>query len=307
MKGLELAREYYQACRPILYELTPETMAQACAGLCGEGSECFGCDDAISQDHDFSAAFCLWLPETILAARQEEIRRAFASLPRTFQNISADFGPAGFSRRGPLGIVKFYQFFTGLEHPPRTWREWLAIPEYQLAAATNGEIFEDNAGVFSDWRKKLEYYPQDIRLKKLAAAAMRMAQSGQYNLPRTLARGENHAAFLALGKFAEAAIAFVFLVNQHYMPFYKWAPAIGKSLPLLGRELEILLDRISAAPPGQESVMAVEEFCASCASWLRDNNYSANSDTWLWVHGPEIISHCQEPELRKLDLLKDTL
>ena len=68
MKGLELAKAYYEHCRPQLYEEMPQIMEKACAGLCGEGSECFGCDDEISRDHDFSPAFCLWLPEDTLCA-----------------------------------------------------------------------------------------------------------------------------------------------------------------------------------------------------------------------------------------------
>lgn len=311
MKGLELARKFYEDCRQELYSLLPDVMPCACAGLSGEGSECFGCDDKTSRDHDFGAAFCLWLPDEILKRHRRKIEEAFRLLPNNFAGVTADFAHSH-GRRGPRGIRDYYAFFTALDHVPHDWREWLAIPEFQLAAATNGQVFEDNANIFSDWRAKLlAFYPEDVRLKKLAARCMHMAQSGQYNLPRCLARGEYAAAMLALARFAENAISFVFLANKHYMPFYKWAPRLVRMLPILGAELGALLDNLVVQPAKSEEsytlVESVENLCAACAAWLRENGMSDEKDSWLWGHGPELIARVKQPELRAMDLLLDKL
>ena len=54
MQGLELAKRYYEEVgRPMLERDFPELLPRLAAGLVGEGSECLGFDDAISQDHDF--------------------------------------------------------------------------------------------------------------------------------------------------------------------------------------------------------------------------------------------------------------
>lgn len=312
MTGLKLAREFYLANRDILRERMPEVMAQACAGLCGEGSECFGCDDGTSRDHDFSAAFCLWLPQSILERHSKRIAEVFRGLPKRFHEMPADFSPHAANRRGPRSIEDYYFFFTGLDRSPQGWREWLGLPEAQLAAATNGEVFEDSAGIFSARRNDLlAYYPEDVRLKKLAARCMQMAQSGQYNLARCLGRGENAAALLALSHFAESAISFVFLANRRYMPFYKWAPRIGRGLPLLGDELAVLLDALASTAVGSESnrrlVAAVEKFCEACAAWLTAGGLSDESGSWLWAHGPSIISRVRITQLREMDLLQDGL
>ena len=63
--GLGLARRFFQASLPALNEHIPDIMACSAAGLVGEGSECLGFDDAISRDHDWGAAFCLWIPDAL--------------------------------------------------------------------------------------------------------------------------------------------------------------------------------------------------------------------------------------------------
>ena len=56
------------------------------------------------------------------------------------------------------------------------------IPEHHLAAAANGEVFWDPMGEFSAvWKELRLGYPEDIRLKKLTARCMTIAQAGQYN------------------------------------------------------------------------------------------------------------------------------
>ena len=260
MQGLKLAREFYQVCQPILRAELADIMDTAAAGLVGEGSECFGCDDTHSQDHDFGPAFCLWLPRQVLQAHQQRIEAAFAMLPQTFQGFESRLAPQRRQGRvGPLPLEDFYAFFTALDHAPATWQEWLAIPEHQLAACTNGEVFEDPSGAFTRWRSALQRcYPRDVLLKKMAARCMVMAQTGQYNLPRSLQRDDPVAAMLAAARFAEAALSFVFLCNRRYMPFYKWAGKLAGDLAILGPQIAQTLRLLALAPMRQ----------IICAPWV---------------------------------------
>lgn len=309
MKGLELARAFYTACRPALVAAIPDIMARGAAGLAGEGSECLGCDDATSQDHDFGAAFCLWLPGEVLRDNRERIEAAFAALPAEFAGYPSRLLPgARQGRVGPLSVEGFYGFFTGLDAPPENWRQWLSIPEHNLAAATDGEVFEDAEGSFTAWREALRaYYPRDVWLKKLATCAMLTAQAGQYNLPRALGRGDAPSAMLAAARFAEAALGLVFLLNRRYMPFYKWAPRLGRKLPVLGASLGRLLDALAAhplrGPEDMDAVEPVEAFCADAAEELRFMGLSDAPDSWLWAHGPRIMARVNEGEIRRLNLL----
>ena len=81
-------------------------------------------------------------------------------------------------RVGPMATEGFYRRFLGMERAPENWREWRAIPEYHLCSCTNGAVFMDNEGAFSAVRKALlAYYPEGVRLKKIAARCMVMAQT----------------------------------------------------------------------------------------------------------------------------------
>ena len=313
MKGLELAERFYTTCRPRLMQAMPRVMARAAAGLAGEGSECFGLDDEISQDHDFGAAFCLWLPKALLEAQRETIEAAFRTLPESFEGFGSRLPPdARAGRVGPVAREDFCRAFFGIPRPPGTWREWLAIPEYQLAAFSNGKVFEDGDGAFTALRAAvLDFYPNDVLLKKIAARAMQTAQAGQYNLPRSLARGDAIAAMLACARFAESAMSLVFLMNRRYMPFYKHAGRLLPQLPVLGKELAALLKDLAARPlrGGQDldAAQAVEDFCGLVARRLVASGMSDVRRTWLWLHGPSIARKITDDELRATDLLKDIL
>ena len=191
MKGLELSRAYWEKCAlPLFRRELPAFLERAAVGLVGEGSECFGFDDEISQDHDWGPGFCLWLPEGEWAEWQDAVEALLARLPDTYEGFPARMAPAKrMGRVGPLSIEGFYGRFIGMPQPPQTWKQWRLVPEQFLAVSTNGAVFSDRLGAFTAFREALlGFYPEDVRLKKIAARCMGMAQAGQYNLLRSLKR-----------------------------------------------------------------------------------------------------------------------
>ena len=90
MKGLELSRAYWEKCAlPLFRRELPAFLERAAVGLVGEGSECFGFDDEISQDHDWGPGFCLWLPEGEWAEWQDAVEALLARLPDTYEGFPA--------------------------------------------------------------------------------------------------------------------------------------------------------------------------------------------------------------------------
>jgi len=280
-------------------------------GLVGDGSECFGFDDDISQDHDWGPGFCLWLTEPDYNAVGESLQAALDALPQTFAGRSGrKMSAFGQGRTGVFEIGRFYRRFIGLSRPPETLEEWRRIPEPYMAAATNGRIFSDPLGVFSAFREKLlAFYPEDIRLKMIASRCMVMAQSGQYNYPRCIKRREHVAAQRAEAQFIDASISMVFLLNRRYKPYYKWMHRAVRRLPVLGAaihrltdELVTCQDRHHGAARYRQKTHLIERICGRVIAVLKDKGLSPGDSDFLLDHGPRVRSRIQDPAIRDLDL-----
>jgi len=310
--GLSLARRFFEASRPMLDSQIPDIMSRSAAGLVGEGSECLGVDDSLSQDHDWGAAFCLWVPDDLFLKERTRIEQCLARLPECFEGFDVRMSPERrMGRVGPFPVRGFYSRFLGMDHLPRTWQEWRSIPEYHLCSCTNGAVFMDNDGEFSALRQNLlQYYPDDVRLKKIAARCMIMAQAGQYNLPRSLKRSETVAAMLAAARFSEAALSMVFLLNRRFMPFYKWAGRVAQDLPIFGQETVSTLRQLACtswndAAQGIAAVESIELLCTHIADELRRQNLTTEHGSWLWPIGPSVQMNVKDPELRRLNVMED--
>ncbi len=237
MQGLDISREYYlQYGRPMLEDQFSDVLDRIAVGLAGEGSECLGFDDELSRDHDFEPGFCLWITEADAQVFGFRLERAYAKLPKEFMGLRRGLlSPAGGNRHGVITVEAFYTRFLGAPTMPDSVEHWLYTPSFSLAAASGGQVFTDPLGVFSSVRERLlAGYPEDVRRKKLAAHTALMAQSGHYNYPRCIARGEQGAAQLAVFEFVKHAISAIYLLNNRYEPFYKWAYRGLSQLPVLG-------------------------------------------------------------------------
>ncbi|MBQ6036040.1 MAG: DUF4037 domain-containing protein [Lachnospiraceae bacterium] len=226
MTGLELSKAFYEEYgKPMLSQFS-EVRPYLAVGFVGSGSEHYGFDDEVSQDHDFEPGFCIFLPgEDIVDRRQAFLlERAYAKLPKEFRGfIRSGITPVGGARCGVIRTADFYQRAVGSPDGELTVGEWLQLPDYALAEAVNGEVFDDFYGEFSTIREKLQFMPEDVKLKRLAGQLLLMAQAGQYNYRRCLQHGEPEAAQLACVEFVQAAMKAYFLLNDRYMPYYKWS------------------------------------------------------------------------------------
>ena len=309
MKGLEIAKKYYETYgKKMLEEQFADYADKIAVGLVGEGSECFGFDDALSTDHDFEPCFCMWINEETERLVGFKLERAYAKLPKEFMGLKRQtLSPTGGNRHGVIITGDFYRKLIGSPTAPETLRDWFNIPSYGLAEATNGEVFTDVAGEFSSVRNALlKGYPEDVRKKKIAAHTIMMAQAGQYNYGRCIDRGETGAAQLAVFDFVKNAISVVYLLNNKYEPFYKWAYRGMRDLPVLG-DLEIALSSITELGNSKSQASEKREIIEDIAKMIIDEfkkqNLTDATCNNLETHAYSVTDKITDPDIRNMHIM----
>ncbi len=314
MKGLELSkRYYYEVGRPAIEERFPELMPHIAAGLCGQGSECFGFDDEISRDHDFGPGFILWLKDDLYGSRGASLQQLYDALPRIFCGIEREPHRRAGKRTGVFSVSGFFSRFIGNEQPPASKLRWLRLPGDLLAEAVNGEIFEDNEGEVTRLRESLMTgYPEEVRRKKLAGTVSDMAKTGQYNYARAMLRGDAVTAAIALSEFAKNAFRTIYLLNGRFAPYYKWLRNGAEGLPILG-ETAKRIDGLFRAQPEQgawsspkepyrnlldERVCIIETVCREVADELIRQGLSAENGDFLDDYKDAILAGIEDREIR---------
>lgn len=310
MKGLELSeRFYYEYGEAMIKKSFAEIEQYLAIGLVGSGSECFGYDDEISQDHDFEPGFCIFLPDENLVDSRTEfaLERAYAKLPQEFMGYKRSrLSPVGGNRHGVMRISDFFKKKTGDENADIPTEGWFCLSEQFPAEATNGKLFCDNLGKMTELREKIAYMPEDVRLKKLAGNLLLMGQSGQYNYSRCAKRGESAAAQLAVGEFVNSALKVIFLLNKKYMPYYKWTFRALKELTVLA-DLYDELEYLISSPNSQNEVTKKQEIIEKISSRvieeLREQKLTkVNSNDLEW-HAYAVNDCIKDGNIRNLNIL----
>jgi len=312
MAGIDLAREYYEKYgKKMLDAQFSEYKDRIAVGIVGEGSECFGIDDEISWDHDYEPGFCMWITKEDERLFGFKLERAYAKLPNTFKGFTRQLmNPAGGNRHGLLIIDEFYEKYIGSNRAPQNWQEWLQIPEDTLATATNGEVFVDPLGIFSQIRNDLLNIPKDVWYKKVAAKMVRMGLAGQYNYSRCIAHGDKVAAQIALSKFVEDGVALAYIMNNRFAPYYKLAFRGMRLLPSfndLYEKFEYLLCASNNGDDYFKKLETIEDVAKEFIDYFKANGDSEATCNNLDTHAYYLLNKIKDPELRNLNIMIDSL
>lgn len=315
VSGLELCRAYYETYgRTMIHEKFPAYEERIAVGLVGEGSDCFGYDDEASRDHDWGPSFQMWVTDQVYEEIGEQLQVAYEALPQTFRGQTYRASRQGAGRRGVQTIRSFYSRLLGAEQTEGIRKAMEAenpglIPfrqmeENALAAAVNGSVFRDDEGLFTQIRTMLqEDYPERLRYLRMAEAAARFSQYGQYNSRRMLGRGDRLTCRMMLGTAAQEALKLVYYLQGQYPPHDKWLARGVRCMSGYESLLQLLESALGSGE--QEACGRMEQVGSLLAHELYQAGYISDIDSYLEEHVAELLFKSSIAEKTIAELAED--
>ncbi len=247
----------------------------------------------------------MWVNDSVYDEIAFKLTRAYTALPDEIDGVKKyKIRPYGVDRFGVIRISEFFLPLTGSAGAPESPGQWLSVPDYYLACAVNGEIFRDDSGEFTAEREKIMNMPGDVRLKKISARAINMAQSGQYNFRRCILHGEYGAAALALAEFVKNAAALCYTLEGRYCPFYKWAFK-GMETLTVRCDMKERLEKLITEKCDISQFDEIESICSDFASYFRESGLSSSREVFLEPHAYEILEKIKDPEVRARHIMEE--
>ena len=217
LTGIELAKSFYEEYgKDMIHNNFSEYEDKIAVGFVGEGSERFGFDDVYSRDHDFGPGFCMWITEDVYEKIGEKLQDEYNKLPKSYKGITRVDTIMAEGRVGVCVVEDFYKKYTGSGDGNLTLEQWINLEDYKIATVTNGEVFRDDLGYFSKIRKNFENQPFKARLVKLARQLGAMAQTGQSNYERAMARKDYVTAQICISDFMKETMKCVYILNNKF-------------------------------------------------------------------------------------------
>ncbi|MBE5861615.1 MAG: DUF4037 domain-containing protein [Lachnospiraceae bacterium] len=307
-KAFEGSRRFYEEdVRGMIRELFPKYEKRIAVGLVGEGSDCFGYDDVLSKDHDYGTGVCLWITEEDFAKIGSPLSIAYNELLDKKGIVLSERLRA---RRGVMAINDFYGNILGAPCDAESGNlsddDWLRYDKTCLATAVNGEVFRDDLGIFSAFRKVLlAYYPDRPWRVRIAEEMHAYSAALQVNYARCMVRRDIVAADLCRLRGMEAAMQLFFLLKRIPAPYYKWTYHALREIRG-GERLAPLLEMLSKSRTdvgawkswnydtdrlnlNDATVLLSERIAAILLELLRENGLSRGMDPYLERYVNEVL------------------
>jgi hypothetical protein len=255
---IDISRAFFEEIvRPVLETHFPEETAVTAFGVFGYGSEALRLDDEYSRDHHWGLRIDALMPPHIFETRRQDIMETLsAHLPDAYRGQSLREAHLSGAGLAPDNLTAFLQRTLGLDHPPDTYQEWLQIPEEDIIHVINGEVWHDPLGEFSEIRQRLDgYYPEPVRLRRIAHWCRYFSGMGTYALKRAILRDNDFYAVTRFSNAIRLGIQLAFLLDRQYFPYDKWLMAYFERLPRLsGPLMPIVSEAVKLSTPWERKL-----------------------------------------------------
>src|SRR5262245_31184012 len=260
---IDVSREFFdEVVRPILEREFPGETAQTAFGVFGYGSEVLRLDDDYSRDHHWGLRINALMPDELFRTRADAIMRMLsAQLPPTFRGYALR---EGYTKWGGLELTSLEAYLErtiGSAHPPQTYQDWLSIPEEDIIHVVAGEVWHDPAGRFTAIRAALNgYYPEPVRLRRIAHWCRYFSGMGAYALKRAILRQNELYATITFARAIRLGVQLAFLLDRRYYPYDKWLLAFFERLPRMASRLRaIVYEAVRLATPWERKLELLDQ------------------------------------------------
>jgi hypothetical protein len=119
----------------------------------------------------------------------------------------------------------------------------LSIPEEDIVHIINGQIWYDPSGQFTAIREVFyQYYPEPVRLRRIAHWCRYYSGMGTYALKRAILRGNELYATTTFARAIKLGVQLAFLLDKQYFPYDKWLYTYFVRLPRMAARMRPLVD-----------------------------------------------------------------
>ncbi len=229
---------------PLLQRQVPAETQVMAAGFFGYGSEVLGLDDEYSTDHHFGLRVNVLLPQALLDTKGAAIEDLLAEhLPHSWNGRELREGYTRTKGVALASLEQHLQSTIGIDHAPQTYAEWMSIPEEDVIHVVAGEVWHDPAGVFTAVRTGLSgYYPEPVRIRRLAHWCRYFSGMGVYALKRALLRNNMLYASTTFSRSLRWGVQMAFMLDRTYYPYDKWLTSMFYRLPRMAARLQHIVE-----------------------------------------------------------------
>lgn len=261
---IDVSHDFFEEIvKPILLEHFPEETNVTAFGVFGYGSEALRLDDELSRDHHWGLRIDALMSEEVFERRRQAIMEKLnANLPDSYRGHSLRQAHLAGAGLAPDNLPAFLRRTIGIDHAPTTYEEWLRIPEEDIIHVINGEVWYDPLGEFTAVRATLnQYYPEPVRLRRIAHWCRYFSGMGTYALKRAILRDNEFYATTRFSNAIRLGVQLAFLLDKQYYPYDKWLMAYFERLPRLAYPLLPLVNEaVKLTTPWERKLELLHEF-----------------------------------------------